>query len=156
MFGAGAYFAELPSKADQYPKPIECEAPSCTCARNNPASGIFPMILSRVALGRAYGGLNAGRSDGENNRPVIPKDSGARARQKILMTAKGANKIIFRTAAQAYGRRWVTNEKESAKAVIGAGLQLFKRKKRDMQEFNDGLEFVVYDGSQVCTRTSRL
>ena len=153
MFGAGAYFAELPSKADQYPKPIECTR--CTCAENNPASGIFPLILSRVALGRAYGGLNAGRSSRPENEPVTPKDAPARLRQKFLFSAGGADKILFRTAKKAYDRGWVPEKKETAKSVIGAGLQSGKSK-HEMQEFNDGLEFVVYDGSQVHTRTTRL
>ena len=155
MFGAGAYFAELPSKADQYPKPIKCEAPGCICARNNPASGIFPMILGRVALGRAYGGLNAGRSNGRENMPVTPKSGAARLQQKALFSAGGADKILFRNADKAFDRRWAPVKKERAKSVIGAGYQRGKSKP-EMQEFNDGLEFVVYDGSQVHTRTTRL
>ena len=153
MFGAGAYFAELPSKADQYPKPITCT--DCTCARDNPASGIFPLILGRVALGRAYGGLNAGRSNGRENMPVAPKSGAARLRQKLLFSAGGADKILFRGAHKAFDRGWAPVKKETAKSVIGAGYQRGKSK-HEMEEFNDGLEFVVYDGSQVHTRTTRL
>ena len=153
MFGAGAYFAELPSKADQYPKPIKCTG--CTCAQNNAASGIFPLILSRVALGRTYGGLNVGRSSGPENKPVTPITGGARLRQKLLFSAEGADKILFRNAKKAHDRGWAPKEKKTAKSVIGAGFQSGKTK-HEMQEFNDGLEFVVYDGSQVHTRTTRL
>lgn len=159
LFGAGNYFAELASKADQYSLPFKC--PTCHCAWASPEgkgeAGVFPIFLSRVALGRTYGGLNAGRSD---EPPVVP-DFGQRF--KVSGGVFNAKDIeggrLFRKALDVQSKGWAAKKKGTMPvSVIGAGCnwgfsstQSEVNKggcKKDPERDNDGLEFVAYDGSQ--------
>ena len=184
LFGAGNYFTELASKADQcaataaaqllprnsvtprltnfrrYTTPFKC--PLCQCAwddRDSPKGekGIFPMFLSRVALGRTYGGLNAGRS---GEPPVVP-DFGQRLKVVGGVFLKKAIEggRLFRKALDVQSKGWTKKKKGTMPvSVIGAGCGIGIHStesdankggcKKDPERDNDGLEFVVYDGTQ--------
>ena len=134
----------------------------CQCAWDNRDSpkgekGIFPMFLSRVALGRTYGGLNAGRSD---EPPVVP-DFGQRL--KVVGGVFNKKAIeggrLFRKALDVQKKGWTKKKKGTMPvSVIGAGCGWgFSSTasdvnkggcKKDPERDNDGLEFVVYDGTQ--------
>jgi hypothetical protein len=61
LFGAGVYFAEHSSKADQY----------CTAG----ADGLYTVLLSRVALGDAF--YTSLPRNGERRPPPLPEGGGA-------------------------------------------------------------------------------
>ena len=139
----------------------------CQCAWDNRDSpkgekGIFPMFLSRVALGRTYGGLNAGRSD---EPPVVP-DFGQRFKvvggvfnKKAVEGGPGGTSRLFRKALDVQSKGWTKKKKGTMPvSVIGAGcgIGIYSTQsdvnkggcKKDPERDNDGLEFVVYDGTQ--------
>ena len=139
----------------------------CQCAWDNRDSpkgekGIFPMFLSRVALGRTYGGLNAGRS---GEPPVVP-DFGQRFKvvggvfnKKAVEGGPGGTSRLFRKALDVQSKGWTKKKKGTMPvSVIGAGCGIGIHStasdankggcKKDPERDNDGLEFVVYDGTQ--------
>ena len=139
----------------------------CQCAWDNRDSpkgekGIFPMFLSRVALGRTYGGLNAGRSA---EPPVVP-DFGQRFKvvggvfnKKAVEGGPGGTSRLFRKALDVQSKGWTKKKKGTMPvSVIGAGCGIGIHStasdankggcKKDPERDNDGLEFVVYDGTQ--------
>ena len=120
------------------------------------------MFLSRVALGRTYGGLNAGRS---GEPPVVP-DFGQRFKvvggvfnKKAVEGGPGGTSRLFRKALDVQSKGWTKKKKGTMPvSVIGAGCGIGIHStasdankggcKKDPERDNDGLEFVVYDGTQ--------
>jgi len=119
--------------------------------KRDEGAGVFPLFLSRVAMGRTYGGLNNGRTI---EKPVAPTFKQRVIKQKGLFAGDAVDKQLFRKALDVQAKGWVGEEyKDTPKthpqplSVIGAGWQ-FARSRKKWEEKNDGLEFVVYDGSQ--------
>ena len=120
------------------------------------------MFLSRVALGRTYGGLNAGRS---GEPPVVP-DFGQRFKvvggvfnKKAVEGGPGGTSRLFRKALDVQSKGWTKKKKGTMPvSVIGAGCGIGIHStasdankggcKKDPERDNDGLEFIVYDGTQ--------
>jgi len=102
LFGAGNYFAENASKADQYCTPDD-------------DSNLFPMLLVRVCLGSSVG--STGR-DGEAD-PVVPSLSG-RMMQKMGI---GNPNKYFRNARSVASKMSKKDEKRQyLHSVIGHGI----------------------------------
>lgn len=124
LFGAGNYFTEKASKADQYATPY---GPGRD-------EGLFPMFLARVTLGNYLGGC--GVDFGDDSKPVMPT-MWQRSGTKIgTVTKKGASSTFIRNTKCVTDLGWV-KAGNPAQSLIGAG-----------KGSNDGFEFVVYKGSQ--------
>eukprot|EP00939_MAST-03C_sp_MAST-3C-sp1_P003994 g3994.t1 len=131
LFGAGQYFAELASKADQY------------CTKVNKDKNLYTMVMARVLMGKQFGDL--GR---ELNRDKVPARPKGAERLGAKATSKKMRKVQDTIAAYPSFKDSAFSS-DNALSILGEGASTISSKTgfRNMDN-SDGTEWVIYDGSQ--------